>query len=301
MSDKDILITEYPTSFDKFIQDDYGACNNKTPASGKPAGKYNSADPNSFSQTPGRQFNQIQILLNGIQDVQVGANYTRLKPNDLVMIPENMIYKSILSQNCVGFCICFKTEFMQPLFNGKPLETIFPYFDLKAEHIIHVKQDQSAIIQHAFRDIIKEYFGFSSEKYFLLRNYTYILLLRIREIYQPHPQEIYKEFTQSMKLANRFKHLLDKHFGEMRSVKQYASHLNITPKHLSDVVKKTFGMSPRQMINETLLREAKVLLGSTDLTVSEIAYKLQFHDHSHFSHFIMQHMGRPPHKLRKNL
>jgi len=107
--------------------------------------------------------------------------------------------------------------------------------------------------------------------------------------------------THTMKLANRFKHLLEKNFVKMRVVKQYADALHITPKHLSDVVKNTFGKTPRQMINDMLLLESKVLLGSTDLTVSEIAYKLQFQDQAHFSHFIRQHAGCTPLELRKKL
>jgi AraC-like DNA-binding protein len=44
-----------------------------------------------------------------------------------------------------------------------------------------------------------------------------------------------------------------------------------------------------------LLLEAKVLLGSTDLTVTEIAHRLQF------GHFIKQHTGCSPLALRKKL
>jgi len=104
-----------------------------------------------------------------------------------------------------------------------------------------------------------------------------------------------------MKLANRFKHLLERNFIEKREVKQYADELNITPKYLLDVVKKTFGKTPRQMINDMLLLEAKVLLGSTDLGISEIAYKLHFDGPSHFCHFIHQHSGRSPQRLREML
>jgi AraC-like DNA-binding protein len=186
------------------------------------------------------------------------------------------------------------------MLNG-PLETVFPYFNLEAEHIINVTPEESEIIQCAFRDLITEYERFSPEKDYLLRNYIHILLLRVREIYRPHAQQMSQGTTHTMKLANHFKHLLEKNFVKMREVKQYANALHITPKHLLDVVKSTFGKTPRQMINDMLLLEAKVWLGSTDLTVSEIAYKLQFQDHAHFSHFIRQHAGCTPLELRKKL
>jgi AraC-like DNA-binding protein len=104
-----------------------------------------------------------------------------------------------------------------------------------------------------------------------------------------------------MKIAGEFKRLVEKNFIEKREVNHYASLLHITPKHLSEVVKQHTGKSPRELINDMLLLEAKVLLGSTDLTVTEIAHKLCFGDQSHFGHFIKQHTGCSPVELRKKL
>jgi AraC-like DNA-binding protein len=85
----------------------------------------------------------------------------------------------------------------------------------------------------------------------------------------------------------------------MREVQEYAERLNISPKYLSDVVKETFGKSPRDMINDMLLLEAKVQLGSTDKTVTEIALDLNFTDQSHFNHFIKQRLNCSPLEYRQ--
>ena len=55
------------------------------------------------------------------------------------------------------------------------------------------------------------------------------------------------------------------------------------------------------MIHDMLFLEAKVLLGSTDKTITEIAHALQFEDHAHFSHFIKKRSGVSPVELRKKL
>ena len=104
-----------------------------------------------------------------------------------------------------------------------------------------------------------------------------------------------------MKIAGQFKKLLEKNFIDIREVSQYASMLHVTPKHLSDVVKEHTGRTPRELINEVLLLEAKVLLGSTDLSINEIAHRLKFGDQAHFSHFIKLHTGTSPLALRKKL
>jgi AraC-like DNA-binding protein len=301
MQKKDILIIEDLASFEKIINRDKAPYDiNMMVMPGTLQDKHKNVDPQKGIPALRRQFNLLYILLEGTHDVQLGATYTWLKPNDLVIVPENMVYASAHIRNCVGYCIHFKTEFIQPLLNA-PLEIVFPYFNLEAEHIINITSAESEIIRRAFRDIITEYDRFSPEKDYLLRNYIHILLLRVREIYHPHAQRMNEGTTHTMKVANRFKHLLEKNFIEMREVKQYGDALHITPKHLSDVVKRTFGKTPRQMINDMLLLEARVLLGSTDLTVSEIAYQLQFQDHAHFSHFIRRHVGCTPLELRKKL
>ena len=125
--------------------------------------------------------------------------------------------------------------------------------------------------------------------------------MRIREIYRPHAKKINDTNTRSIKIANQFKRLVEKNFIAIREVAQYAAQLHITPGHLSEVVKTNTGKPPRKIINDVLLLEAKVLLGSTDLTVTEIAHRLNFSDQAHFSHFIKQHTGYSPMQLRKKL
>ena len=301
MSGKDILIIENLADFEKKINRDSRPYDiNMMVMPGTLEDKHKDVDPEKGIQALRRQFNLIYILLDGVHDVHLGADYRWLKPNDLVIVPENFLYASTNVQSCRGYCMHFKTEFIQPLLK-LPMAEEFPYFDLEAVHIINVTKEESELIRQSFRDIIIEYERFSHEKDYLLRNYIHILLLRIREIYRPYAKKIHESATRSMRIANDFKHLVEKNFIVKREVQQYAEQLHITPKHLSEVVKNITGKSPRELINDMLLLEAKVLLGSTNKTITEIAHELNFEDQSHFSHFIKQHSGFSPLQLRKKL
>lgn len=247
-----------------------------------------------------RQFNLIYLLLSGEHDVKLGADHLQLNPNDLVIVPENMLYASGHIKDCKGYCIHFKSEFLKSQIT-RPLTEQFPYFHFDAPHIINLNQSESEMIQTAFKNIIEEYERSSMEKNFLLCNLILILLFRVREIYRAHVMEMKKNTGRRAQLANLFKLLVEKKFIENRSVNDYAAMLNISPKHLSDVVSETFGRSPLQMIHDLLLLEAKVQLRSTDKSVSEIAYYLQFDDQPHFSHFIKKRIGLSPMAFRKEL
>lgn len=247
-----------------------------------------------------RQFNLIYLLLEGEHDVKLGADQRQLSPHDLVIVPENTLYASDHIRNCRGYCIHFKTEFIQPQLS-RSLTEEFPYFHFDAPHIINLSEPESLIIQHTFNHIIDEYERTSVEKNFLLCNQILILLLRVREIYRIRVKEIGKKLTRYEQLAHNFKLLVEKHFIEKRTVNEYAELLCISPKHLSDVVSATFGRSPLQIILDILLLEAKVQLKATDKSISEIAYYLKFDDQPHFTNFIKRRTGFSPLELRKKL
>lgn len=299
MPKKEILVIDNLADFERKVNRDMRPYDiNMMVMPGTLEDKHKDVDPEKGIPALRRQFNLIYLILDGVHDVHLGATYQWLKPNDLVIVPENFLYASSNVRNCKGYCIHFKTEFVQPLLGGS-LSEDFPYFDLEAPHIINVTPEESKRIQDAFVNIIAEYDRFSPEKDYLLRNYIHILLLLVREIFRPHARMIDQGNTRSMRITNQFKHLLEKNFREWREVKQYAAQLHITPKYLTEAVKKTTGKTPRDLINDILLLESKVLLGSTDKTFTEIAHELQFEDQAHFSRFIRQHTGSPPSALRK--
>jgi|SRR5947209_3071385 len=247
-----------------------------------------------------RHFNLLFLFLNGEHDLYLGADHLVLKPNDLVIVPENMVMAAPIVRNCKGYCIHVRTDFLKPMLSAS-LSEDFPYFDLEADHILSLTQQQSELVGQCFRDIIEEYRRFTYEKDNVLRSFIYILLLRIRDIYKAHSNKTRSGSSRSLQLTNRFKHLAEKNFLEKRSIKDYAEMMNITPKYLSDVVKETVGKPPLTIIQDLVFLEAKVLLRATDRTASQIAYDLRFEDQSHFSRFIKQRTGLTPNVLRKQL
>lgn len=245
-----------------------------------------------------RQFNLIYLLLEGEHDVKLGADHLQLSPNDLVIVPESTLYASDHIRNCKGYCIHFKSDFLKPVLS-RPLFEEFPFFHFDAQHIVNLNDSESILIQNAFREIIEEYKRFSPEKDHLLSNFILILLLRIREIYRSRASGVAKGSNRREQVANSFKLMVEKNFIEKRTVNEYAELLHVTPKYLSEVVSDTYGRSPLNIIHDILLLEAKVLLYSTNQSIAEIAYNLQFEDQSHFTHFIKKKTGKSPLEFRK--
>ena len=98
-------------------------------------------------------------------------------------------------------------------------------------------------------------------------------------------------------LIDHFFRLLALHFREEHTVHYYASRLNLTPKYLSTAIKRITGRPILDWIHEALLIEAAMLLRTTDLTVQEIADKLNFSTPSSFVQFFKKHTGTTPKRL----
>jgi AraC-like DNA-binding protein len=244
------------------------------------------------------QFNLMYLLLEGEHDVKLGAEHLQLNKNSLVIVPENMLYASDHIKNCKGFCIHFKTEFVQQQL-GRAMSEEFPFFHFDEPHILNLNENEGLLIQTSFKNILEEFEGKSHEKKMLICYLLIILLVRVREIYSLHVADLKKNSTRHEHLANQFKLLTEKYFIQKRTVNEYAEMLHITPKYLAEVVSETFGRSPLQIILDLLLLEAKMQLRATNQSVSEIAYNLQFEDPCHFTHFIKKRTGLSPQELRK--
>jgi len=96
----------------------------------------------------------------------------------------------------------------------------------------------------------------------------------------------------------QFVQLLNKHFKEQSSLQFYADQMNLTQDQLSQVCKKGVGWSPKAIMQEKLLREAKRLLLFDSMSVKEIAYDLGFTEPTNFVKFFQQHTGTSPKNFR---
>lgn len=96
-----------------------------------------------------------------------------------------------------------------------------------------------------------------------------------------------------------FKDCLNKFYRNNHQVKFYADQLNITTSVLNEIVKKASHKTPKQMIDERLLIEAKRLLYWSDITVREVAWELGFETDGYFIRFFKKHAGITPRDFQK--
>jgi len=77
--------------------------------------------------------------------------------------------------------------------------------------------------------------------------------------------------------------------------------LNISQAHLCRIMKRDFGKSFTEYVNDLKIERAKELLETTDLSVSEIATMLGFEDSNYFSRLFKKLTGENTTSYRKKL
>jgi AraC family transcriptional regulator, transcriptional activator of pobA len=262
--------------------------------------KHKHVDPITGIPLMRRHFSSVFLLLSGELSQEIGLTETMVKPNDLVVIPQDIVSSSRVVRNCKGYCVHFETEFLRPMVAASITDE-FPYFDLLSPHIVNLSDEQSAEIQSVFQQMIKEYHSMTADNCLLVKNYIYILLVKARAFFQVAARERKSALPRPILIAQDFKRLVEKNFMTTHSVQDFAKMLHISSKYLGDCVREAFGKSPGDIIQDMLMIEAKVLLRQTTFSIAEIAFQLGFEEQSYFSRVFKKHTDQTPQEFRSLL
>ncbi len=131
----------------------------------------------------------------------------------------------------------------------------------------------------------------------IIRTIIFNILLETAEIINKENIVINKDEVKN-NLFFKFNTLIRENIQHSRNVEFYAEQLFISRKYLIEIVKKACGKTPHQIIDEILLKEAYSMLGNPNLTISEIAFELQFNSVSAFGRFFKKHTSFSPSEYR---
>ncbi|MGV0922280.1 AraC family transcriptional regulator [Empedobacter tilapiae] len=222
-----------------------------------------------------------------------------LPKNSFLFIAPNLIQDFVKQPSrSDAYYIVFKQEFY-----SKSIED-----NLKLENSTLFSRDLINIVENSicsapiFENNYIKYFFTSFENELDIK-LAHNLLERIIINGQMETFDIQSQFIQDdfdVELATKFKKLLQDNVNEEKQVSFYIDKLFITKRRLNKATQIVFGKTAKEMIVEELMKNAKILLVNSKMSIKDIALELNFLQETNFTAFFKKNAGISPTKFRQS-
>lgn len=165
--------------------------------------------------------------------------------------------------------------------------------------VANLRKADYQVLSNLFELMLLEHEAMKEENILVIRNLMQVMIVYINRIVSQMKTTGSFVELQYQKVATRFKSLVFEHYNRNKTVTFYASLLGVTPAYLGEAVKKVYYTTPKDIINEIIYLHSKTLLSSTDTSIKELAWSLNFDDYSHFVKFFKKMSGMSPAEFRK--
>lgn len=244
-------------------------------------------------------FFEVLYLSKGSGFHVIDGNKYEIKPPCVFFMSPGQAHKIEFSNDIEGYIYIFTPEFY--LINQtNPNRLIeFPFFfTIRQENrplILESKEDV-IFLEILFRKGIAEIGKGDGYSIDLLRSVLDLILTSCAIIYKIDENLLSK--GRGHTVVKKFFQLVEENYHKNLTVNEYADKLAITPNHLTQTVTLLTGKTTSQIIKSKQVLEIKRLLVHTNLSVTEIAGRLNFPDQSYFTKFFKRETGSTPLQYR---
>lgn len=229
----------------------------------------------------------------------VDFNPVKIKPNTILFLNKDTVQRFDKKGGFDGKAILFTDSF----FCKTETDTKYLRSSILFNNLFSVAQIQISETASLFADLFKlmdeelKNQSDSSQPYILKNLLHNFLLLSERERQKQDVTEIKKgtDFDYVM----LFKDVLETNYRKLKQVSTYAKMISVTEKRLNQATQKTLDKSPKQMIDERVMLEAKRLLAHTNESIKEIGFDLGFDEPTNFIKYFRKHNSSTPVEFRK--
>lgn len=244
------------------------------------------------------EFYQIIWFLSEAPPFMVDFNSIKISPNSILFINKNSVLQFPNTKNLKAKSILFTDSFFSKSdTDRKFLRSTLLFNSLTTISQIQIEQS-NILFSNIFNQIEIEYTTdkdcYHSD--ILRNNLNNLLLHSERELKKQNLTTLIKDVNLDYALL--FKDLLDIHYKTNKKVSFYSDHMYISPKRLNKATHKVFGKTPKEVINDRILLEAKRLLVHTNDSIKEIGYVLGFEEATNFIKYFKKITKKTPVEFR---
>lgn len=244
----------------------------------------------------------VGMCLKGRAQYTVDTKECVISENDLLILSDGQVVSDyMLSHDFKGIAMLASENFMQDISRGvNIISSLFIY--TKTHPVLHLEQQNANSFLDIYRMTHKKVIDVNHR--FRREIVCSLLGALIYDMgnYIWYNQQDQTNFKQSRgeKIFSDFIKLVEQNFREIRRVGWYAEQLKITPKYLSETVKKVSRETPNSWIDSYVTTELRVQLKNSAKNIKEIAKDMNFPNQSFLGKYFKDRTGMSPSSYRKS-
>ncbi|MGJ5641384.1 AraC family transcriptional regulator [Formosa sp. S-31] len=236
-------------------------------------------------------FFEIIFIKKGEGHLVLNYKKIEIKDNSIIFIsPFEKRQWYFKTENPEFTMLAFQEDFLNDFFSDKLFTYRLLYF-YQFEYALNMQVNKSvtdfycALLSEMKTELLKT----KADSGHIIRSLIYYLLQKLnREYAEEHHLALEKEGNN---YAFQFRKLIEIHFSSKHRINDYLDMLKVSRITLNKAVKEQFNVTATYLLKQRLLIEIKNYLIHSELTVGEIAYKLNFSEPNHLMRFFKKQTG----------
>lgn len=232
--------------------------------------------------------------IEGNAELEINLRRFSISKNSIIIAQSRQIVQAVQKNNvkCLAFVV--SPDYMEKVAPLK--EKLMSLFLRVANNPCFKVEDNEMREMKEFYDLLLKWINMNDNpnKSEIVHGLAYSILFYLGSLITKYISFETRKASRKEEILKDFLSLLNDNYYKEKSVAFYAERLFINPKHLTNVVREMTGRTAGKWIDEYVILEAKMLLKNTNLTVCQIAQKLNFANQSFFGKYFKQHVGVSP-------
>lgn len=227
--------------------------------------------------------------------ITAGEGHFILNGHEVIVPAGNMVLYQPKQEQHYYFLGKDQSQYWFVHFTGRQVKSILKHYEIPLEgYILHtgISYEYEDLFKRMRDELLDCAFCYEENLTYFLRE---LLIIMNRRMNQGLPKV--NGFVQNE--IDHAKTYFKEHYNEEISIEQYAASRNMSTSWFSKSFRDIVGVSPMKYVLDQRMRNAQILLETTDSTITEIAHSLGYENAMYFSRLFRKMKGVSPLKYRK--
>lgn len=235
-------------------------------------------------------FTELFYVVDGKGEFNIQGQRFPVKPNDFVIINPQVEHTELSSPD-------EPLEYIVLGINGLSFSNLTPVSEGGHPFSFFNLRDEQKDILRYLNAMVQEATSQSMSYELVCHNLLEILLIKILR-HQHFDLEVEKQ-SKATKDISFIKHYLETYYHESIQLEDLASMTHLSRFYISHSFKKEIGMSPMEYLIDIRIKESKILLRTTNYSISQVADIVGFTTPTYFSKQFRKSTGISPTDYRE--